>query len=68
MNIPIEQLYDRVGSLYKLVTLATQRALELNEGAPKLVEGGAKEKPSIIALREIAQGKVSATVKKQRKE
>lgn len=68
MNAPIELLYEKVGSLYKLVTLAAKRALELSEGAPRLVEAGPKEKPPLIALREIAQGKVFISTKKQGKE
>lgn len=67
MNVPIEKLYDKVGSLYKLVTLAARRALELSEGSPKLVEARPNEKPSLIALREILEGKVTVGIKKQGK-
>lgn len=66
--IPVEKLYERTSSMYKLVIVAAKRALELSEGSPRLVEAGAKEKPALIALREIADGKVSFRLKKQAKE
>lgn len=67
MSVPIEQLLEKVGSLYKLVILAARRALELNEGAPRLIETDPKKKPSVVALEEIAEGKISARPKKQGK-
>lgn len=57
---------EKVGSSYKMVILAARRALELSNGSPKLVEAGAKEKPLVVALREIAQGKVSIKVNKKK--
>jgi len=54
-----EKLLDKsCGSVYKLVNLAAQRALEIAEGQPVLVDDKATVKPSTIALHEIAQGKV----------
>ena len=64
--IPVEKLLEKSGSLYKLVIVAAKRALELSEGAPKLVPGGAKEKPALAALREIAEGKIGIRVKKSK--
>jgi DNA-directed RNA polymerase omega subunit len=58
--LPLENLLDKSsGSVYKLVLLAARRALEIAEGQRKLAEGDATVKPSTIALREIAAGKVS---------
>lgn len=57
--IAVEKLLDRSNdSIYKLVILASKRALEIAEGQPKLVEANASMKPSTIALNEIAEGKV----------
>ena len=64
--IPVEKLMERIGSVYKLVIIAAKRALELSEGSPKLVPGGAKEKPALVALREIVEGKVGMKVKKSK--
>ena len=48
----IERLLERCGSIYKLVIVASKRALEISEGSPRLVETSPKEKPALIALRE----------------
>ncbi len=64
--IPMEKLLEKAGSVYKLVIVAAKRALELSEGSPKLVPGGAKEKPALVALREIADGKVGIRAKKSK--
>ncbi|MGD0336094.1 MAG: DNA-directed RNA polymerase subunit omega [Candidatus Omnitrophota bacterium] len=58
-NVPLEKLLDKSnGSVYKLVILASKRALEIAEGQPKLVEVPSSVKPSTVALREIAGNKV----------
>jgi len=57
--IPMENLYNRTESIYKLVILAAKRAKELNQGAAKLIDGiGANAKISTVALKEIEEGKV----------
>ena len=48
------------GSIYKLVNLAAKRALEIAEGQPKLVDANPALKPSTVALREIAAGKIES--------
>lgn len=65
--VPIEPLLAKIGSIYKLVTVAARRALELNEGAPRLVETDPKAKPSTVALAEIAAGKVSVKAKGEKR-
>lgn len=65
--MPIETLLEKVGSTYKLVILAARRALELNDGAPPLIETDSKKKPLVVALEEIAAGKISTRPKKQGK-
>jgi len=56
-----EKLLDKsMGSIYKLVILASKRALEIAEGQPKLVADDASVKPSTVALHEIAAGKIKA--------
>ena len=57
--VPLKKLLDKSGgSIYKLVVLASKRALEIAEGQPKLVDIASSTKPSTIALYEIAAGKV----------
>ena len=58
--VPMADLLGKTGSIYKLVVLTAKRAVELNKGAGKLVEGlSANEKLSTVAMREIAEGKIS---------
>jgi DNA-directed RNA polymerase omega subunit len=57
--VALEKLLDKSHeSIYKLVILASKRALEIAEGQPKLVNANSSTKPSTIALYEIAEGKV----------
>ena len=49
-------------SLYKVTLVAAKRAIELSNGAKKLIETTSK-KFSTIALQEIIQGKVKYRVK-----
>lgn len=56
-----EKLLDKsLGSIYKLVILASKRALEIAEGQPKLVNDDVSVKPSTVALHEIEAGKIEA--------
>ena len=58
-SVALEDLLDKSdNSIYKLVILASKRALEIAEGQPKLVEANSSLKPSTIALHEIAENKV----------
>lgn len=58
--VPLEKMLDKAdNSVYKLVILASKRALEIAEGQPKLVDAGPSVNPSTVALYEIASGKVS---------
>jgi len=62
-----ERLLDKsMGSIYKLVILASKRALEIAEGQPRLVQDEISAKPSAVALHEIEQGKIEAKELKQK--
>ena len=64
--VPLEKMLDKsFGSVYKLVTLASRRALEIAEGQPKLLALDASIKPSTAALYEIAAGLVFAKLPKR---
>jgi DNA-directed RNA polymerase subunit omega len=64
-TVSIENLLDKTdNSIYKLVILASKRALELNEGSPKLVETESK-KIATVALEEIREGKIGMKEKKK---
>jgi DNA-directed RNA polymerase omega subunit len=56
---PLEELLPRANnSIYRLVRLASKRALELSENGAKLVSATAEQKLTTVALEEIRQGKV----------
>ena len=49
--VALEKLLDKsCDSVYKLVILASKRALEIAEGQPKLVDAPAAIKPSTVAI------------------
>ena len=58
-DLPIEKLLPRADySIYKLVSMASIRALELSEGKKCLIKNPSSEKFTTMALEEIAQGKI----------
>ena len=57
---PLEKLLPRSGhSIYKLILVAAKRALELADGAPRLIEHPSSGKTATIALDEVMEGKVA---------
>lgn len=65
-DIPIDELLKKTGSVYKLVILAARRAIELSEGAAKLVDANPDSKVPSIALKEILEGRISYKVKEKK--
>lgn len=57
-DIAVEKLLEKITSLYKLTNIASVRAVELSGGMKKLVDADPKTKPTTVAIREIAEGKV----------
>ena len=64
IDIPIEELTQKIGSIYKLVNVASRRAAELNAGAAPLIHTESK-KASTIGLEEIRQGLVTYKLKEK---
>lgn len=58
-DIPIDELLKKTGSIYKLSILAARRAVELSDGAAKLVDASLDAKAGQIALKEILEGRIS---------
>ena len=56
-RITVEDCLDKVVNQYDLVLLAKERTSQLNSGAEPLVEED-NDKRTVIALREIATGKL----------
>jgi DNA-directed RNA polymerase subunit omega len=55
-RVTVEDCLPLVENRFALVLLATKRARQLMAGARPLIE--AKDKPPVLALREVATGKV----------
>jgi DNA-directed RNA polymerase subunit omega len=66
INADIQELYNKTNSAYKLVILAARRAIELSEGAAKLIEAASDEKVTNIAIHEILQGRITYKVKNEK--
>ncbi len=60
--MPVEKIFKKTDSIFKITILAARRAVELNNGAKKLIDT-TSTKFSTIALEEIAAGKVKYILK-----
>ncbi len=58
-RLTVEDCLDNVDNRYDLVMLASKRARQIAMGSDPLVEEDG-DKPTVIALREIAEGLVTA--------
>ena len=52
---------NNVDNLFELVLIASKRARQLSNGAPTDLEWE-NDKPTVMALREIAEGRVDASI------
>tara|TARA_Y100001970_G_C13816998_1_gene642891 strand:- start:21 stop:515 length:495 start_codon:yes stop_codon:yes gene_type:complete len=72
-RITVEDCLEKIDNQYDLVLLAKERTVQLNAGAPMLVEED-NDKRTIISLREIGDGKINvqeveaSAIKRLRKE
>ncbi len=58
-RVTVEDCLGQVGNRFNLVLVASKRARQIALGATPLVPPE-KDKPSVIALREIAEGKITS--------
>jgi DNA-directed RNA polymerase subunit omega len=66
-RITVEDCLKKIGNRFQLVLVATKRARQLANGKAPLVEEE-KDKPTVIALREIAEGKIDESILDERPE
>ena len=64
-RITVDDCLKRITNRFQLTLAATYRARQLGSGASPLVEPN-RDKPTVIALREIASGKVGTEVLKRK--
>jgi len=57
-RLTVEDCLNRIGNRFELVLLASKRARQLAMGAAPLVPIE-NDKPTVLALREIAEGKIT---------
>jgi len=60
-RLTVEDCLDYVDNRFELVLVASKRARQLSMGAEALVELE-NDKPTVLALREIAENKINKTV------
>ena len=60
-RVTVEDCLDNVDNRFELVLVATRRARQLTHGKEPMVDLE-NDKPTVVALREIAEGKVSREV------
>ena len=60
-RITVEDCMNKVDNIFDMILLAAKRAKRIANGADALVERE-NDKPTVIALREIADGKMSESI------
>jgi DNA-directed RNA polymerase subunit omega len=60
-RVTVEDCIGRVDNRFDLVLLASRRARQLSMGSDPLVDRD-DDKPTVVALREIAEGKMSLEI------
>ena len=63
-RVTVEDCLQNVDNLFQLVLLASQRARRLANGAEPTIPWE-NDKPTVVALREIAEGTITAGMLKQ---
>lgn len=64
-DLTTEKYLKKVGNVYSLVILAAKRTVGLNRGEKSLLSDTGGEKPIMIALEEIAAGKIKLAPPKE---
>lgn len=66
-RITVDDCLEKISNRFQLTLVAAYRARQLANGSEPLVSGyGAKDKPTVIALREIAAGKIGVELLTQK--
>lgn len=62
-RITVDDCLEKISNRFQLTLVAAYRARQIENGAEPLVNvQGLRDKPTVIALREIAAGKIGADV------
>ena len=61
-RITVEDCLDKVDNRFELVMVSSKRARQIQTGGKDPMVNADKDKPTVIALREIAEGHVNAEI------
>ena len=61
-RVTVEECLDKVENRFELVLVAAKRAHQLNSGGFRTTLDAGKDKPTVIALREIEAGLIDASI------
>ena len=61
-RVTVEDCLDKVENRFELVLVAAKRAHQLNSGGDKTTLDVGKDKPTVLALREIEAGLIDASI------
>ena len=61
-RVTVEDCLDKVDNRFELVLVAAKRAHQLNSGKYRTTLDAAKDKPTVLALREIEAGLIDASI------
>ena len=64
-RVTVEDCLEHVDGIFNLVKIASKRARRIANGAETLLEDEENDKPTVIALREIAEGKITRDLLKE---
>lgn len=67
-RVTVEDCLDNVDNRFELVMVASRRARQLAVGGKEAKVDWENDKPTVVALREIAEGLVDRTVLDEREE
>jgi len=61
-RVTVEDCLEHVDGIFDLVKIASKRARRIANGGETLLEDEANDKPTVLALREIAAGHLESTL------
>ena len=61
-RVTVEDCLDKVENRFELVLVAAKRAHQLNSGGYRTTLNAGKDKPTVLALREIEAGLIDASI------
>ena len=61
-RVTVEDCLDKVENRFELVLVAAKRAHQLNSGGYRTVLDAGKDKPTVLALREIEAGLIDSSI------